>query len=99
MLALTTEEDVAMDALGTVVQRWREGRARAAALRAFNFMEPEQVRVLALDVGVDAGELWQAVQNGGAAPELLLRTMSVRGLDAATASPGTIRDLETACSL
>jgi hypothetical protein len=90
-----------MGMLGTAIERWREHREQAAALRALAFMGPEQAQILAADLGLDVGELRYVLSKSAGATALLDRMLRARRLDRheiAMREPAALREIESMCS-
>jgi hypothetical protein len=88
-----------MGKLTLLLERWRGRRERQAVLRALVHMGPTQASALAADVGLAGSDLGRILRSAGQTALLLHRTLRLRGLQAATLSPRTMRELEVTCSL
>ena len=87
-----------MSILESIVERWRERREQAAALRALQFMGPDQAQIVAADMNLSLEDLKQVLSKGGMASRLLDRMLKARGLVAANIDPASMREIESTCS-
>ena len=88
--------------LGRLADRWRRWREHAATLAGLSDCGSDELRRVAHDIGVDAGDLRVLAGKWPDAADLVVRRAAVLGLDAAELErdqPQVMRDLERVCSL
>ena len=90
-----------MSMLGSAIERWREHREQAAALRALAFMGPAQAHSLAADMGLDIGELTYVQHKAASTGVLLDRILQARRLnryEMSSREPAAMGEIENTCA-